>query len=77
MLIRVTSPEMSMVVDNMFGYPDTDCFPSPAQQAVLREHCGHARYVWNLAVEQHRHWHREDVNCRSYSSQPRDPAARS
>ncbi len=30
--------------------------PSPAQEAVLREHCGHARYVWNLAVEQHRHW---------------------
>jgi putative transposase len=30
--------------------------PSPAQEAVLREHCGHARYIWNLAVEQHRHW---------------------
>src|SRR5438309_2110783 len=23
--------------------------PSPAQEAVLREHCGHARYVWNIA----------------------------
>ena len=31
--------------------------PTPAQEAVLREHCGHARYVWNLAVEQHGHWH--------------------
>ena len=30
--------------------------PTPAQEAVLRDHCGHARYVWNLAVEQHRHW---------------------
>jgi putative transposase len=30
--------------------------PTPAQQAVLREHCGHARYAWNLAVEQHAHW---------------------
>ena len=30
--------------------------PTPAQQAVLRDHCGHARYVWNLAVEQHGHW---------------------
>jgi putative transposase len=30
--------------------------PTPAQEAVLREHCGHARYVWNLAVEQHQHW---------------------
>ena len=31
--------------------------PTPAQQAVLRDHCAHARYVWNLAVEQHSHWH--------------------
>ena len=22
----------------------------------MRDHCGHARYVWNLAVEQHAHW---------------------
>ena len=28
----------------------------PAQQAVLRDHSRHARYVWNLAVEQHSHW---------------------
>jgi putative transposase len=31
--------------------------PAPAQEAVLRDHCGHARYTWNLAVEQHSHWH--------------------
>jgi putative transposase len=31
--------------------------PASAQQAALRDHCGHARYVWNLAVEQHSHWH--------------------
>ncbi len=31
--------------------------PTPAQEAVLRGHCAHARYVWNLAVEQHAHWH--------------------
>ena len=30
--------------------------PTPAQEAVLRGHCAHARYVWNLAVEQHGHW---------------------
>lgn len=23
---------------------------------MLREQCAHARYVWNLAVEQHAHW---------------------
>lgn len=31
--------------------------PSPVQEAMLRGHCAHARYVWNLAVEQHTHWH--------------------
>ena len=36
--------------------PGTGSLPTPAQQAVLRDHCGHARYVWNLAVEQHAHW---------------------
>ncbi|MFG2017344.1 RNA-guided endonuclease InsQ/TnpB family protein [Actinomadura geliboluensis] len=30
--------------------------PTPAQEAGLLEHCGHARFVWNLAVEQHGHW---------------------
>jgi len=30
--------------------------PSPVQEAVLRTHCAHARFVWNLAVEQHSHW---------------------
>jgi putative transposase len=30
--------------------------PTPAQEAVLRDHCGHARYVWNLAVEQYSYW---------------------
>jgi putative transposase len=30
--------------------------PTSAQEAVLRGHCGHARYVWNLAVEQHGNW---------------------
>ena len=31
--------------------------PSPDQEAVLRDHCAHARFIWNLAVEQHSHWH--------------------
>jgi putative transposase len=28
-------------------------YPSPEQEAVLREHCAHARYVWNLAWNSH------------------------
>jgi transposase len=30
--------------------------PSPAQEAMLRDHCAQARYVWNLAVEQRSWW---------------------
>ncbi|MGO9253248.1 MAG: helix-turn-helix domain-containing protein [Mycobacterium sp.] len=30
--------------------------PNPEQAAVLAERCRHARFVWNLAVEQQRHW---------------------
>jgi putative transposase len=30
--------------------------PTPAQEAALLEHCSHARFVCDLAVEQHAHW---------------------
>jgi len=30
--------------------------PSTEQAAVLDQHCRHARFVWNLAVEQQKHW---------------------
>jgi putative transposase len=30
--------------------------PSVGQAAALAEHCRHARFVWNLAVEQQQHW---------------------
>jgi putative transposase len=30
--------------------------PTTEQAAALAEHCSHARYVWNLAVEQQQHW---------------------
>jgi putative transposase len=44
-------------------------FPTPAQQAVLRDHCGHARYVWNLAVEQHEHWRPGRAGAPGYREQ--------
>jgi len=46
-------------------------YPVPAQEAVLREHCTHARYVWNLAVEQHSHWHPGRVKAPGYLLQCR------
>jgi hypothetical protein len=45
--------------------------PSPAQEAVLRGHCGHARYVWNLAVEQHAHWRPGRAGAPGYMEQCR------
>jgi putative transposase len=31
-------------------------YPTPAQEDMLLGHCAHARYVWNLAVEQRSWW---------------------
>jgi putative transposase len=45
--------------------------PAPAQEAVLRDHCAHARYVWNLAVEQHMHWHPGRASAPGYLEQCR------
>jgi putative transposase len=45
--------------------------PTPAQEAVLRDHCGHARYVWNLAVEQHAHRHPGRLGAPGYREQCR------
>jgi hypothetical protein len=45
--------------------------PTPAQETVLRDHCGHARYIWNLAVEQHSHWHPGRKSAPGYLEQCR------
>ena len=45
--------------------------PTPAQHAVLRDHCAHARYVWNLAVEQYQHWHPGRSSAPGYLEQCR------
>ncbi|WP_415857635.1 helix-turn-helix domain-containing protein [Saccharopolyspora erythraea] len=31
-------------------------YPTAVQEQQMLLHCAHARYVWNLAVEQHSHW---------------------
>ena len=49
--------------------------PTPAQEAVLRDHCGHARYVWNLAVEQHAHWRPGRAGAPGYLEQCRQLTA--
>jgi predicted RNA-binding Zn-ribbon protein involved in translation (DUF1610 family) len=46
-------------------------FPTPAQQTMLRGHCAHARYVWNIAVEQHSHWRPGRAGAPGYLEQCR------
>ena len=45
--------------------------PTPAQETVLRDHCAHARYIWNLAVEQHAHWRPGRQSAPGYLAQCR------
>ena len=45
--------------------------PTPAQEAVLRDHCAHARYMWNLAVEQHSYWRAGRAAAPGYREQCR------
>jgi putative transposase len=49
--------------------------PSPAREAVLRDHCAHARFVWNLAVEQHSHWYPGRKSAPGYLEQCRQLTA--
>jgi putative transposase len=45
--------------------------PTSDQEAVLRDHCAHARYVWNLAVEQYSHWRTGRTNAPGFVEQCR------
>ncbi len=49
--------------------------PCPKQEAILLGHCAHARYVWNLAVEQHRHWRPGRKSAPGYLEQSRQLTA--
>jgi putative transposase len=49
--------------------------PTPSQEAVLRDHCAHARYVWNLAPEQHAHWHPGRASAPGHLEQSRQLTA--
>ncbi|MDX3137306.1 helix-turn-helix domain-containing protein, partial [Streptomyces europaeiscabiei] len=46
-------------------------FPSREQEEQLFLHCAHARYVWNLAVEQHAHWRRWRKSAPGFAEQCR------
>ena len=45
--------------------------PTAAQEKVLGEHCAHARFVWNLAVEQQSWWRPGRANAPGWAKQCR------
>ena len=46
--------------------------PTPAQDGILRQHCAHARYVWNLALEQQSCWRPGRGHAPGYVAQCRE-----
>ncbi|MGW1618560.1 RNA-guided endonuclease InsQ/TnpB family protein [Streptomyces sp. NPDC002172] len=46
-------------------------YPTPGQVQQMLQHCAHARYVWNLAVEQHAHWRPGRRTAPGYAEQCR------
>ena len=57
---------VSAVLDSVFVCPATGCFLLPRQEAALRMHCAHARFVWNLACEQQSWWRPGRANAPGY-----------
>src|SRR5258708_18405519 len=49
--------------------------PSATEEAILREHCAHARFVWNLACEQQSWWRPGRVGATGYLQQCRQLTA--
>jgi putative transposase len=49
--------------------------PTPEQESVLLRHCSDARYVWNLAIEQHAWWRPGRKSAPGYLEQSRQLTA--
>ncbi|WP_327634769.1 transposase [Kribbella sp. NBC_00482] len=50
-------------------------YPTPVQRCDLFEHCRHARYVWNLALEQWSMWRRDQGPTPTFTEQCRQLTA--
>src|SRR6266568_6765237 len=46
--------------------------PTPVQETAMRQHCAHARFVWNLAVEQQSWWRPGRGSYQGYVAQCRE-----
>nr|WP_312880397.1 transposase [Actinokineospora xionganensis] len=70
-VVSPSSQGLSVVIGRLLGMPRFRLQPTPAQERALLEHCAHARYVWNLAVEQHAHWRPDRRAAPGYTEQCR------
>ncbi|MFD0214014.1 RNA-guided endonuclease InsQ/TnpB family protein [Streptomyces hirsutus] len=46
-------------------------YPTGERAGVMLGHCAHARYVWNLTVEQHAHWRKGRKSAPGFAEQCR------
>ncbi|MFF3983474.1 RNA-guided endonuclease InsQ/TnpB family protein [Streptomyces sp. NPDC001797] len=46
-------------------------YPTREQDQQMLSHCAHARFAWNLAVEQHSHWRRGGKSAPGFAEQCR------
>ncbi|WP_281065468.1 RNA-guided endonuclease InsQ/TnpB family protein [Kibdelosporangium banguiense] len=64
-------PVLSVSAVNVGSVSRYRLLPAPEQVAELLEHCAQARFVWNLACEQHAHWRPGRAAAPGYNEQAR------
>lgn len=66
--VNLTMPSSCHYSDGMSRFR---IYPTAEQEEQMLVHCQHARYVWNLAVEQHSHWYRGRKSAPGFAEQCR------
>lgn len=62
---------VSVTIASVFACRATALYLPPGQEVVLRAHCAHARFVWNLAVERQSWWRPGRTRALGYLDQCR------
>jgi putative transposase len=68
---RFCFPVLSVARDSVITMSRYRLLPAADQEVGLVGHCAHARFVWNLACEQHAHWRPGRVSAPGYIEQAR------
>jgi putative transposase len=69
--LGVVCPILSASAVNVVFVSRYRLLPTPDQEVGLLEHCAHARFVWNLACEQHAQWRPGRAAAPNYNEQAR------